>query len=453
MLSIKRDQDTICALATAEGAGAVAMIRLSGPQAEVVVRKVADFLPTPVESHRVYYGILRTPDRLNEVDEVLISYFAGGRSFTGEATFEISCHGGSVISKKILRHLIEAGARMAERGEFTYRAVMCGRINLIQAESILSLVSSENELTAQMALRQLRGELSVELNIIKDNLSWALSRLEANIDFAAEFIEFAAQEAIVNKLQVALTQTKSLLETYRAGQVLQNGVQVAIVGAPNVGKSSLLNALAKEERAIVSPVAGTTRDRVEADILVAGRKVKFIDTAGLRETEDQIENIGISRTKKTIDDADIILLVYDRTDKNTLTELLQTKVKEKRSIYIGNKSDLVSDQDGATSSVHEIFISTQTKFGLDKLVSEIEKYIAGFSIDTGSAVLHTRQYESLIKISEATARGLNLLIENASPEFVIADLNEAYIEILRLTGDEFDDQILDRVFKEFCLGK
>jgi tRNA modification GTPase len=342
---------------------------------------------------------------------------------------------------------------MAERGEFTYRAVMCGRINLIQAESILSLVSSENELTAQMALRQLRGELSAELNSIKDNLSWALSRLEANIDFAAEFIEFAAQEAIVNKLQAAHAQTKRLLDSYRAGQILQNGVQVAIVGAPNVGKSSLLNALAKEERAIVSPIAGTTRDRVEADIMVAGRKVKFIDTAGLRDTEDQIENIGIGRTKKTIEDADIVLLVYDRTDKNTRTDLLRTNVKEKRSLYIGNKSDLVSGEESAPISAQEIYISTQTKAGLDKLISEIEKYMSGFSVDTGSAVLHTRQYESLIKVCGAIGRGLSLLIENASPEFVISELNEAYVETLKLTGEEFDDQILDRVFKEFCLGK
>jgi tRNA modification GTPase len=452
MNSIIGNKDTICAISSAVGAGAVALVRISGPKSEEIIRKIAPFLPAELESHRIYYGILREVASKEALDEVLISYFEHGRSFTGESSFEISTHGGVAIPKLIVQKLIEVGARHAERGEFTYRAFMNGRIDLVQAESILSLVSSETDLTAKAALRQLQGHLSKEIESIQDDLSWSLSRLEANLDFSSEFIEFEAVDAIVKRAESANIKIKNLLNTYKLGRVLSKGFRVAIVGAPNVGKSSLLNQLVQQNRAIVTPVAGTTRDTIEVEILLAGQKVTFVDTAGLRETTDEIELFGIERTQSQIRQADFVIFLYDRTNEMTKNwEGLLDGTGRQPNLLVGNKSDLVTDQ--KIPPDNEVFISAQSFETISPLVRQIENVIQSLSTDSNSVVLHSRQYESLRKMEYFTTLGLNLLKDNLSPEFIIAELQQAYRYSLGLLGKEFDDQILDRVFKEFCLGK
>jgi tRNA modification GTPase len=452
MNSISGNTDTICAISSAVGAGAIALVRISGAQAEPIIRKIAPFLPDALESHRLYYGFLRDPTTNENLDEVLVSYFANGKSFTGETSFEISSHGGISIPRLLVQKLIEAGARHAERGEFTYRAFMNGRIDLVQAESILSLVSSETDLTAKTALRQLQGELSKEIENIQDDLSWSLSRLEANLDFSSEFIEFEAAEAIISRTQNAHEKIQKLLRTFKLGKVLSKGFRVAIVGAPNVGKSSLLNQLVQQNRAIVTPIAGTTRDTIEADVVIAGQKVTFIDTAGLRTTTDEIELFGIERTQAQIRDADFILFLYNRTDESTNNwQTFFEGTNRQPNLVVGNKSDLVFDV--KPTQQNEVFISAQTPQTIEPLVRYLENELQSLSTDVSTVVLHSRQYEALRKMEYFTALGLNLLKDNLSPEFVIAELQQAYRFSLGLLGQEFDDQILDRVFKEFCLGK
>lgn len=341
MFTLERDKDTICAIATSAGAGAIALIRVSGEHSATVVRKIAVFLPQNLESHKIYYGYLSNPTTLDKIDEVLISYFAQGQSFTGETSFEISCHGSQIIAQQIIEQLLTSGARLAERGEFTYRAFSSGRIDLVQAEGVLSVIESQSALGARVALRQLQGELSNKLHIIEDDLTWCLSRLEANLDFSSEFIEFASADEILQRVRQSLQIIRTLLLSYKKGRSLRNGIKISLVGAPNVGKSSLLNCLAQFERAIVSPIEGTTRDVIEIDINIDGQRVIIADTAGLRSTEDQIEALGVAKTIQTISNADLILYVADATRPDTHSLPTELGNVDKPVLCVLNKSDIV----------------------------------------------------------------------------------------------------------------
>ncbi len=303
---------TICALATAHGIGAISVIRLSGSRAIEIMRRLARFLPQNLESHKIYYGILKSEDR--SLDEVLLSYFAEGRSFTGESTFEISCHGSAAIVNDILQELCQAGARMAKRGEFTFRAFMNGRLDLVQAESVLAMIESRSNRASQLALRQLQGEFSVRLKALAEDLTWVLANLEANIDYAAEDIVIAAGDALANRLQKIQVDVERLLSTYQQGRIVREGFQVALVGRPNAGKSSLLNRLAGEERAIVTEIAGTTRDFIETELAIDGYRITLVDTAGLRVTDDPVEKIGVSRTLEKMKSVDQVLYVADAVE-------------------------------------------------------------------------------------------------------------------------------------------
>lgn len=455
-LGTDRDQDTICALATAHGLGAISVIRISGTKAVDITRRLAAFLPEKPESHKIYYGILKAPASGEPLDEVLIAYFQAGRSFTGETTCEISCHGSESVVNEILRQLVEAGARPAERGEFTYRAFMSGRIDLVQAESVLAMIESRSPRATRLALRQLQGEFSVRLREILAGVTWVLAQLEANIDFAAEDIVIAGSDTLAQRLCESLEKTKALLAGYNQGRIIRSGYQVALVGRPNAGKSSLLNALAGEERAIVTEIAGTTRDFVEAQLLVEGVRVTLVDTAGLRRTEDTVEKIGVERTLEKMQDVDLVLYVCDAQTGFTDEERPYLgRVPWTKTALVVNKVDLQPEftQPEAESALSVLPVSAATHAGLKELLSWLKARLKTEISEDSTLVSNARHYRGLELVRESLEKTLPLVLNEDSPDLIALELQTAIRALYEILGLTFDDQVMDRVFSEFCLGK
>ena len=465
MLFQAGDEDTICALSTPPGTGGIAVIRVSGARSLTISRQLCSFVPLEPESHRLYFGTLRSLDD-GDVDQVLAAYFADGRSFTGEQTVEISCHGGPVIAATVLKELVRAGCRMARNGEFTYRAFMNGKLDLVQAESVLSLIESQTRRSAKAALRQLEGHLSAELHRIEDDLLWILAHLEASIDFSTEDIEVVHPQILIDRSEALIGFVERLLGTYAQGRILKEGLQVAIVGRPNAGKSSLLNSLVKEERAIVTPIAGTTRDLVEGTVSVDGIPVTFVDTAGLRETEDVIERIGIERTRKAMDRADLVFHVVDASAVDLATCLRELPSQASEIDYVVlNKLDLVGSK-GAIENVRSglarfesrIFeVSAVKGTGLDAIETAVSHLVKDLGSEASNVVTQARHQELLQKIHSCLGSAVRLMTEGnkevSSPEFIAFELQEAIHAIHDLLGKRFNEQVIDRIFKEFCLGK
>jgi tRNA modification GTPase len=437
-------------LATAHGVGAISVLRISGDQAAGITRKLASFLPDSPESHKIYYGILRASDG-SALDEVLISYFAKGRSFTGESTCEISCHGSESVVNEILRALIAAGSRPAERGEFTYRAFMNGRLDLVQAESVLAMIESRSPRATRLALRQLQGDFSARLKQIQDGLTWALANLEANIDFAAEDIEVASNDALSSRLRMALQETETLLAGYSQGRLLRQGFQVALVGRPNAGKSSLLNALAGEERAIVTAVAGTTRDFVEAEFLSEGVRCTLIDTAGLRATEDVVERIGVQRTLEKLGQVDLVLYVVDATDP--VADEFSTQIPWEKAIVLLNKVDLAAGAYQEPRASQILPVSATTGEGLQKLKEHLQLRLRQELSEDSVLVSNARHFRGLEILRASLEKSLELVINGDSPDLTALELQLGLRALYEILGLVYDDQVMDRVFSEFCLGK
>jgi tRNA modification GTPase len=462
---LSADTDTICALATAHGLGAISIIRVSGPTCETAVRKLAGFLPEKLESHKIYYGILLSADGETPLDEVLISYFTTGRSFTGETTFEISCHGSETIVSDVLRELVAAGARPAKRGEFTYRAFMNGRLDLVQAESVLAMIESKSSRATQLALRQLQGGFSKTLRGLLEEMTWVLAQLEANIDYAAEDIEIASRDSLVTRVKKVLRETNEILATYRQGRIVREGYQVALVGRPNAGKSSLLNALAGEDLAIVTHIAGTTRDFVDAEILIDGFRVSLIDTAGLRATDDHVENIGIERTLAKLESVDEVFYIADATEELSAEEKeFFTQLPFDKVTVLLNKSDLLDDealkavlasraQSLAGNELDVIAVSAKTGAGLEDVRAHLKKNLAVQVHEDHSTVANARHFEGLKILKQSLEDGLPLLVEGESPDLIALELQAGLFALYEILGQTYDDQVMDKVFQEFCLGK
>lgn len=445
------DSDTICALATAHGLGAISVIRISGKKAVEVVRQTAAFLPENLESHKIYYGVIKDPAG-QAIDEVLVSYFAVGRSFTGEASFEISCHGSETVVNEILRVLVECGARPSERGEFTYRAFMNGRMDLVQAESVLAMIESRSKRASGLALRQLRGELSNKLRTLTERLTWILAQLEANIDFAAEDIEIAADALLANKSRGLQADVEALLQTYRQGRLIKNGFQVVLAGRPNAGKSSLLNALAGEDRAIVTPIAGTTRDFVEAEMTIEGIRITLVDSAGLRITEDPVEKIGVSRTIEKFKEADLILYLVDATEGlTTEDERFSADIPQTILTIIHNKSDLLDSH--KRNSLTGIPVSALKGEGLQQIKDLIAKQVRAQTSEDSTVISNARHYQGLEKVRVALQNATPMLEQGESADLIALELQAGLQALYEILGLTYDDQVMDRVFAEFCLGK
>lgn len=465
---LKRDQETVCALSTPAGTGALALVRISGPRALSISRAVAPFLPEKPESHRAYFGRLVSAGSSAAFDEALVTYFAPGRSFTGEETLEFSTHGSPAIVQELLKSLVASGAVIAERGEFTFRAFMNGRLDLVQAESVLSLIESQSKLSARQALRQLQGGLSSELENFESEITWALAHIEAGIDFSTEGLETVNPAELLSRLSLVEAGLQKWLDSYASGRILREGLRVVLMGRPNVGKSSLLNAVLDEEKAIVTAIAGTTRDLIEAPLVVKGVQIKMVDTAGLREAQDLVEKIGIERTQKATAEADLIFFVAEADVGLTVEEIHQLDLLDLKKIFlVVNKVDRPEEGEMARRTTLEklqssglavpekmLFVSALDKRSArEALIAALEEWISVFHIEDQSLLLQARHFERLSLAVRNLREGMRLVGSGLSPELAALELKEALLAVQEILGKHFDDQILDRVFKEFCIGK
>lgn len=465
-LTHPKGAQTICAVATPAGLGGISVIRVSGTRAADLVRKLADFLPASLVSHTIYYGFLERIDRSERIDEVLLSYFAAGRSFTGEETVEISCHGSPVICNEIMKELILAGCRIAEPGEFTYRAFMNGRVDLIQAESVQMLVASQTNEERKNSLRQLSGGLSEQVSVIESRLTRLLAHTEADIDFSTEGLETMAATESLREIEDLQKLVGDLIASYRAGRVLREGFRTLFLGRTNVGKSSLLNLVLAEDRAIVTDIAGTTRDLVEGWSDVRGVRVSWVDSAGLRETQEKVESIGIDKTLRESQKADLIFWVCDLSEEIEASELALVRdlvVQKKDVIVLANKKDLVRDSQVRLLNlvgklkgfgISEIFAVTTKGHGdraaiLRCVEARVDKIGGANSV----VVSQARHFEALGKAKASLDDAHQAHKDFASPEIIALALKEALIRVQEILGIRYDEQVIDRIFKEFCLGK
>lgn len=457
-----RESQTIHALATPMGRSGIAVLRISGPGAVSVVRKIAPFIPAEVESHRVYYGhlesLLISGHRL---DEVLLTPFLGGRSFTGEECVEISCHGNPVIIDEIQKELIHAGSLPAEPGEFTYRAFMNGRLDLVQAESVLSVIESQSPFEKANALKQLGGAVSQQIASIEKQILHTLAHLEADIDFSTEGLETMTTDELVTSLKKVSAQIDQLVSGYARGRVLEEGFRVVFAGPPNVGKSSLLNLVLGENRAIVTDIAGTTRDTIEAWTEVNGVRVCWTDTAGLRETQDLVENLGIDRVREQLRRADLIFWVSapDVTvgdDQRDLEWILRERPDV--LVFLRNKADLGEVAMPAVSGAESIPVlqGSVLSSGAD-LVERIRGAVSDRIIATGAGdsvvISRARHFEALTSAKSAMDEALGMARDRIGRELLAMPLKEALVRVQSLLGIRYDEQVIDQIFKEFCLGK
>ena len=453
------DDDTICALATPQGRGGISVVRISGLHSLEIVRKMAHFLPKDLESHKVYFGALRVKSKKhvdNLIDEVLVTVFLNDRSYTGETLIEISCHGSPFIVKEIIDALLENGSRLAKPGEFTYRAFINGKIDLVQAESVLSLIESQSIKSRQQSLQQLRGKLSKDLNKIADDVTSILSIIEANIDFTTEDIKPLNVKAVLNILKETLSVLDSLIYGYTAGKVLKEGYQVAIIGRPNVGKSSLLNSLTEKDKSIVSYISGTTRDLVEEQIIINGCFVRLIDTAGLRQTQGVVEKIGVQRAKQAILDADLLIFVTDLNEKSSKKTCMEDQqilkdLHDVPLIKVRSKKDLMPSH--YSLSKEEVAISNKTGEGIRDVKKAIGQRLESTFEDRPVVIMQARQVECLRVTQENLRKGIYLLERDESLELIALELQIGLKSLFTLLGKEFNDEVMDRVFNEFCIGK
>lgn len=454
---------TICAIATAPGIGAIAVIRLSGEDAITICNKIfygKDL--TTVESHTAHFGTIRNGEKI--VDEVLVTVFKGKKSFTGENSVEISTHGSPYIQQQVLQLLLKNGATAAGPGEFTLRAFLNGKMDLSQAEAVADLIASNSESSHELAISQMRGGFSGEIQKLRDELIHFASLIELELDFGEEDVEFADRDdlkELVLKLNKALT---LLISSFDYGNVIKTGVPVAIVGEPNVGKSTLLNALLNEERAIVSDIAGTTRDTVEDEIVINGISYRFIDTAGIRETTDEIEGLGIKKSFEKIDLASIVLLLVDAS--SITTEQLNKDVdniknriggKNKRLIVIANKVDKGNIDTLKTkfSGIENvIYTSAKELQNIEQIKEQLYAYVkSGMLQNTDTVVTNARHFEALSQANESLLKVLEGLDINITGDFLAMDIRQALHQLSLITGSITTDDLLDNIFSKFCIGK
>lgn len=459
-------QDTIVALATPAGAGAIAVIRVSGNEAVPIVSQVFQSVNAKDLNKQPTHSILlgHIVDENKTIDEVLVSIFRNPKSYTGEDVVEISCHGSHYIQQEIIRLLLKKGCRQAQAGEFTLRAFLNGKMDLSQAEAVADLISSENEAAHQVAMQQMRGGFSNELAKLREELLNFASLIELELDFAEEDVEFANREQFETLLRKIENVLKKLIDSFATGNVIKNGIPIAIAGAPNAGKSTLLNTLLNEERAIVSEIAGTTRDTIEDELSIGGIGFRFIDTAGLRTTTDTIENIGISRTYEKMEKARLVLFLFDAklrlTDLKGLQqeiEQIKNKYPQKELLLLANKWDRLSAAEKETiqsTFPQAIAISALNNEGIDTLKNHLLELVNTGILSSGETIVtNSRHYDSLQKALEEIKKVQYGLQQNLSGDLMAIDIRQALHYFGEITGQVTNDELLGNIFANFCIGK
>lgn len=454
-------EDTIAAISTAPGEAAIGIVRLSGPQALSIISRI--FKParlkdiTEVPSHTIHYGWIIYPDTQEPIDEVLVSIMKAPNTYTREDVVEINCHGGMVPLRKVLELVVKEGARVANPGEFTLRAFINGRIDLSQAEAVLDLIRAKTEWSSTVALNQLQGGLSQRIHSLRQTIMNVTAHVEAYLDFPEEDIEPMAESQILIQIQQALNEVKGLAETYHEGRLLREGLSVAIVGRPNVGKSSLLNKLLEKDRAIVTEIPGTTRDVIEDYLNIKGLPIRVLDTAGIRASKDMVEEEGIRRSLRAIEEADLVLCVIDRSEP--IHEEDQRIIKHlhgKKTIFVLNKADLPPKADIALlpPDSPKVVLSAKTGEGISELKETIYNEALGQTAKTETTIItNARHKKALDSAAEALQDAIECFKRKEPLEFVAMQLRDALSYIGEITGQTTPDDILNIIFSEFCIGK
>jgi tRNA modification GTPase len=449
--------DTIVALSTAQGISAIAVIRLSGKDSFSVVSKCFRGHDLGEKgSHTIHFGGIWNKDRM--IDEVLVSIFRRPHSFTKEDSIEISCHGSPVIIKEILKVLLENGARLADPGEFTKRAFLNGRFDLAQAEAVADLINAETDNARQAALNQMRGGFSNQINHLREELIHFASLIELELDFGEEDVEFAKRDDLRNLILKIQGYLQTLMSSFDQGNVIKNGVPTVIAGKPNAGKSTLLNVLLNEERAIVSEIPGTTRDVIEDEMVLGGINFRFIDTAGLRETEDIIEAMGVERTRDQMKKASLIIYLFDLT-KATLQEIDREELHLQSLgvpyIKVGNKLDRADEAlISQVSNRDFIFISASNQTNIQDLKERILSHFQVRTVKTGDVmVTNLRHFHNLQQTYDALQRVLEGMSQHITGDFLAMDIRQALHYLGEITGAITTDDLLENIFSRFCIGK
>ncbi len=458
-------RDTICAISTATGQGAMAIVRITGNEALLIASKVFSYksgsrILENELSHTVHFG--RIIDNNILIDEVMLSLFKSPGTYTGEDIVEITCHGSVFIQQKILHLLIKNGARLASPGEFTQRAYLNGKMDLSQAEAVSDLISSSTEAAHKIAMNQMRGGISNELALLRQELLQFISLIELELDFSEEDVEFADRTQLKSIVDKLIKLIDKLIGSFKLGNAIKNGIPVAIVGEPNVGKSTLLNAILGDEKAIVSDIAGTTRDAIEDTFVFNGITYRFIDTAGLRETSDVIESIGIERTYRKIEQASIILAMFDikktlQEIEHELTKLIDKTDGDKKIIVVLNKADNneVCSYDFRDKAFATISISAKSYYNIDKLFDLLNSISGIEQLENNSVIVsNVRHLEALELSKQSLERAVLGMDLGVTHDFLAMDIREAIHYLAGITGEEITtDEVLGNIFGQFCIGK
>lgn len=458
-----KEFDTIAAIATAIGESGVSIIRVSGSNSLEIVNKIfrakngKNILD--IKPYSMRYGNLIDSNNGSIIDEVIISFMKGPKSFTAEDTVEVNCHGGIFVTSRILEEILKCGARIAEAGEFTKRAFLNGRIDLSEAEAVMDIITAKTEASMKAAVMQAEGRVSKEINILRDELLEIIAHIEATVDYPEDDLEEMTSEKTTAVLEVVLDKITKLILTADEGKILREGLKTAIVGKPNVGKSSLLNVLLEENRAIVTDVAGTTRDVIEEYINIDGIPINIMDTAGIRETEDIIEKIGVEKSKQKIEEADLIVFMLDSSsalDEKDL-EIIEY-IKNKKYIVLLNKIDLPRKIDEKSiKDINPEFIieiSAKNALGIVELKNKIKNLFFKGDIKLNDYIItNTRHKAALIKAKSSLIDSLTALKNTQAIDLASIDVRNAWYALGEVTGDTLEEDLIDKIFKNFCLGK
>lgn len=451
--------ETICAIATSQGVGAIAIIRVSGEDSINIVNKIFKGKDlTKVNSHTINYGHIMDKDQ--EVDEVLVSVMKAPKTFTAEDTVEINTHGGISPTNKTLELLLENGCRLAEPGEFTKRAFLNGRIDLLEAEAVMDMINSKTEKQREMAINQIGGKVSDLINSLRSDMVQIISNINVNIDYPEyDDVDIITDSILIPKITNLKQRIEKILKESTNGKIIKDGIKTSIIGRPNVGKSSLLNALLEEDKAIVTDIAGTTRDIVEGQVVINGIILNMIDTAGIRETEDIVESIGVEKSKKMIDESDLILLMLNNNEELTdgIKEIVE-KIKDKNYIVIINKIDLERKLDINSLDIEKdkiIELSITENKGLEELKNKIIELFNIEAIETQDPTyLNNSRSISILKNCLSAINDVEEGLKNDMPiDMIELDIKNIWEELGKINGTSYEEELLDEMFSRFCLGK